>query len=373
MGNEQQETKYPEAYLNYQKRQERLDRFYGLTELSVLFTAFSLSEISLNELKKIKIPRPDLKESSMIPRAVRPKGVRLVRGWVTYEEYSKESGLEIHQVEEAARNGKLGPSTVIPETGENALFWPPEEHSKTLSELPPPTKKKRYTVTMEAEAHISLKGEWEGEKTKETFLKLASSHGDPEESSNNALALLRQVCFIQEWTSFEVYIRDVVASLLRKHPEKIAASGRGKKILMSTDEVIELSQGFTSIEELRERMVQREIERRQAEGQSVHGLINFLKDEFRFKRDPYCEPYILRGKRMTTHYNDITEIKDVRNALLHDGGLVPKSFLETRPRVPHDSGEILINEDYYLTSVLVLRSIALGIAESLSMNQYVAD
>src|SRR5258708_39194686 len=117
MGNEQQKTAYPDAYLKYQKRQERLDRFYSLTELSVLFTAFSLSEISLNELKKIKIPRPDLKESSMIPRTTRPKGVRLTRGWVTYEEYSKESGLEIHQVEESARDGKLGPITVMPETG----------------------------------------------------------------------------------------------------------------------------------------------------------------------------------------------------------------------------------------------------------------
>jgi hypothetical protein len=373
MKNQQNKTEYPDAYLKYQERQERLDLFYNLAELSVLFTAFSLSEMSLDGLKKIKIPRPDLKKLSMIPRAARPKEVRLRRGWITYEEYSKESGLEIHQVEESARDGKLGPVTTIPETNEDALFWPPEEHSKALSELPPPTKKKTYVVTMETDALISLNGEWEGEETKETFLKLASSHGDPEESSGNALALLRQVCFIQEWTSFEVYIREVVAYLLRKHPEKIAASGRGKKILMSTDEVVELSQRFTSIEELRERMVQREIERRQAEGQSVHGLINFLKDEFRFERDPYCEPYLFRGKRLTTHYNDITEIKDVRNALIHDGGLVPISFFEGRPRIPHDSGKILISDDYYLTVVLILRSISLGIAESISRDQYVAD
>jgi hypothetical protein len=373
MANERQKIAYLDAYLKYQERQEKLDRFYHLTELSVFFTAFSLSEISLSELKKIKMPRPNFKEASMIPRAARPKGVRLTRGWATYEEYSKVSGLELHRVEESAREGKLGPIKVIPETGENALFWPPEEHSKTLSDLLSATKK-TYTVTMEAEARVSLEGELEGEKTRETFLKLASSHGNPEESSENALALLRQVCFIQEWTSFEVYLREVVAFLLRKHPEKIAASGRGKKTqVLSTDEVITFSQGFTSIEELRERMVQREIERRQAEGQSVHGLINFLKDEFRFERDPYCEAYIFRGERKATRYYDIAEIKEVRNALIHDSGLVPELFLETWPGVPHNSGEIIITGDYYLKAVLVLRSVGLGIAESIAMDQYTPE
>lgn len=239
------------------------------------------------------------------------------------QEYAKVSGLELQQVEEFARRGDLGPQAVVPETGEEVLFWPPEEHPKGLAGLPAPTTKKSYKVVITNKAFARS----DSLDTREMFLKLASSHGDPKESSEHALALLRQVSFIQEWSSFEVFLREIAAFLLRKHPEKLGAS-KGKKAEISVDEVVEMSKGSTSIEELREKMVQREIDRRQEEGQSVQGLMNFLKDEFRFQRDPYREPYICSGQQSTTHYNDLAEIKDVRNALIHDGGFVQPEFFE---------------------------------------------
>lgn len=365
---------YPDVYLKYKARQEKLDRFYGLAQYSFLFTAFSLTGIPASELEKIKIPLSKPENRSMIPRAARATDVHVQRGWVTHREYAKESGLEVHEIDEGARQGRLGPTAVIPGTGESALFWPPNEHGKTLAELPAPSKTKTYSVTVAADARFSLEGDWaEGEKARDIFLKLASSQGDPQESSEHSLALLRRVCFVQEWSSFEVYLRDVIAFLLRKYPQKIAAAGKGKKSTLSPEEVIEMSKGFTSIEELRERMVQREIDRRQEEGQSVHGLINFLKDEFRLARDPYTEAYILRGKRATTHYRDLAEIKDVRNVLMHDGGLAPPSFFKQWPRVPQASGEIVITDEYYLTELLVLRAVGLGIAESIAKNQYATD
>jgi len=374
MADEPETTPYPDAYLKYQSRQEKLDRFYALTQYSVLFTAFSLTAIPADELKKVRIPLSKPENGSMIPRAARAKDVHVQRGWVTYQEYAKESGLELHAVEEGARQGTLGPIAVIPETGENVLFWAPGEQRKPLAELPPPSKTKTYSVTLAADTRFSIRGDWEeGEKARDIFLKLASSQGDPQESSEHSLALLRQVCFVQEWSSFEVYIRDTIALLLRKHPQKIGATGKGKKTTLSPEEVIEMSQGFTSIEELRERMVQREIDRRQEEGQSVHGLINFLKDEFRFARDPYVETYILLGNRATTHYNDLAEIKDVRNALMHDGGAVSASFFTKWPRVPQAAGEILITDEYYLMALLVLRAVGFGIADSIARNQYAAD
>lgn len=368
------ETIYPEAYVQYLGRQKELDRFVQLAELSIQFTAFTLAKIPEGDLKAIKIPRPDWKKGSMIPRAAQTKEVHVQRGWVTYEEYAKEAGLSRDQVEERAREGKLGPTAVIPETGAAVLFWPPQEHAKTLGELPLPSKTKTYSVTLTNEALVSIEGDWEeGASARNTFLKLASSQGDPKESSEHALSLLRRVSFIEEWSSFEVYLREIVAFLLRKHPKKITASGKGKKASVGIEDVIAMSNGFQSIEQLRERIVEQEIARRQEDGQLVHGLINFLKDEFRFERDPYREPYIMRGKREVTHYKDIEEIKEVRNALMHDGGVVPASFFASWPRVPHDSAQIQITYDYSLMALLTLRSVGLGIAASIAENQYTTE
>ncbi len=93
---------YPDAYLSYQKNQNRLDRFQGLTELSINFTAHAVSEMSEESLRAIKLPPPDWQSRSTVFGEPQAKQVKLIRGWVTYEEYAKETESGLTEVEKGA-------------------------------------------------------------------------------------------------------------------------------------------------------------------------------------------------------------------------------------------------------------------------------
>jgi hypothetical protein len=67
---------------------------------------------------------------------------------------------------------------------------------------------------------------------------------------------------------------------------------------------------------------------------------------------------------------DLVELKDVRNALLHDGGTPSESFFEKYPTVKRRGNDIVIDEEYYLRSGLILDSITFGIADSIDKGEY---
>ncbi len=145
---------------------------------------------------------------------------------------------------------------------------------------------------------------------------------------------------------------------------------RAKKASVSFADVVDISQEFASLDSLQEALVEREIDHSEAEGQSVHGLINLLKNSFKFETDPYQAWYVIRGKRHTTDYNTLLEVKDVRNALLHNDGQVNGDFMQQFPNVPYRNGELIIDDTYYLKANLVLRSIAYRIADAVTSEKY---
>jgi hypothetical protein len=333
--------------------------------------ATALSTTSVEDLRSIKLPEPEgsLGSSAFGDRTV--KKIELKRGWITVDEYARKSQNQVDDVERSAMAGRFGPVGTDAITGSKLLFWPPEEHAKALSELPPFDANKTYVVTVaERRRRVSLEIDSGQPDAQRVFLRLASSHGNPEEASEAVLELLREVCFIQEWSAFEIFIKETVHDLLRKHPAKLGSAARGKKTAFGADDLLEMSNNLQSIETLAERIVQREIERQQSDGQSVHGMINFLKNEFRFADDPYCAPYLFRGVRTKTHFNDLMELKEVRNSLIHDGGIPLESLFHTWPSIPQKNGRVLVSKEYDERALLILRSVAGKIAGSIARGKY---
>src|SRR4030043_412274 len=131
--------------------------------------------------------------------------------------------------------------------------------------------------------------------------------------------------------AFEIFMRTTVQHLMFKHPHKIAAGPRGKKYSLNYDELVTMSAKLKSINVLRNRLIEREIERLKSGAESVHGLIKFLKQEFHFQNDPYEAWYVLGGQFMVASYSSLMQVKEARNALLHTGGRVRRTFIVANP------------------------------------------
>ena len=299
--------------------------------------------------------------------------VELSCEWIGLPECAERTGTDLSLIEEEASLGNLGPVQSHPKTSEKVVVWPPEKRSLPPEKLPEPGKK-TFTVRLSVKASspvgLDVDDMSQFEDTQKTFLQLAHSIGKPKQVADKARETLYRSCFLLRWTIFEVFLRSSVHALFRKHPRVLAAGNRARKASVSFADVVDLSQEFTSLDSLQEALVEREIEHSEAEGQSVHGLINLLKSSFRFETDPYQAWYVIRGERHTTDYNTLLEVKEVRNALVHDGGQVNGDFMQQFPNVPYRNGEVIIDDAYHLKAHLVLRSIAYRIADTVTREKF---
>lgn len=197
--------------------------------------------------------------------------------------------------------------------------------------------------------------------------------GKPEEITKRSSEFVNHSCFLLQWTIFEVFLKTTIQELIMKHPQKIVDRNKSGKPVLNYEQIIEMSENFSSIEKLRECIIQREIDLVQSNGDSIHSLINYLKSAFHFKTDPYEAWYVLNGTRYSTNYNDLMEIKDVRNALMHVSGMRSIEFAIKYPNVPYNENQIIITDDYYEKTVLILNSIAFSISDSIETHNYQAD
>jgi hypothetical protein len=364
-------------YAIYLANKEYIDSFLSLTKIAYGITEQLLFKHPREQLLEFELPRgddPNQESYSMADREV--ESIELVCGWFTIEEYAEKYGHAPTQVENDAQKGLLDPVLKHPETGKDVIIWPKEMQTLPLPKLPEPGLKKFIVKVKRTEMRTkSIDLDFKDEKTfsevQRMFLKLAHSLGEPEEVRERAEEDLYRSCFLLQWTIFEVFLRSTIQELIQRHPSKVVASKQSRKASLSYEEVLEMSSYLTSIESLRDRIVQREIERLQSGGASVHGLINFLKDEFHFEDDPYQAWYVLNGEHKTTHYNDLIELKDVRNALIHDAGRPASSFFEKYPSIQRRSNSIIITIDYYHKAVMILSSIAFLIDSRLYLTRKV--
>ena len=327
-----------------------------------------------DDLSGIVLPYAPLKDLSYGMGDQEITSLDLLCEWVTLDEYVNRASTSLEEVSKQASEGLLGPIQHHPKTGEEILLWPPESQKLPLKQLPEPWNK-RFVGTR----NITGRTSWNLDDTnrfdevQKTFLKFAHSIGKPEEVSERAKEALFRSCLVLRWTAFEVFLRSAIHDLFRKHPHKLAESSGAKRPSMSYADIVSMSEQFTSVEALQTALVERQIEQSETEGQSIHGLINFLKSSFVFDNDPYKAWYVLNGQRHETDYNTLLEIKEVRNALVHEGVYACEEFFERFPDVPRRDNQIVIDSTYSIKTTLVFESVAYNIANSVVQRKYRAN
>jgi hypothetical protein len=367
------QTKFP-PYRAFRRAARQIDEFADLADLSFGIAQQLLFKHPRDTLPELVVPSlaGDRLSFSMADQEV--ASVDLKCGWIPLGEYAEKLSVSVDEIVAKVAAGELGPTASHPTTGAQLVIWPPEEQTRPLEQLPQPGLN-AYTVTLKATARapvdVDLHDLSAFEQNQAQFLRLAHALGEPAKVAERVSEVLNRSALLLYWTAFEVFLRSTIHELLRRHPHKLGRGKRGKESITYEDVVV-LSSGLTSVEQLRESLVQREIERSEDGGQSVHGLINFLKAEFGFKNDPYKGWYVHKGKRYETAYSDLHQLKEARNALVHQSGDVTPLFAQENPSVPIRKKVVVIDDEFYLRSVLLLHTVAYRIASSIDEEEYQA-
>ncbi len=362
-------------YEVYIKNISKINDFEELTDISYGLTQQLLFKHPKNNLPKIeyKNTKSTFKTSSYSMADSRVENVTLSCSWLTINEYSKKTNKTITEVDKLLKNNALGTTQIDPKTNNCLIIWPQSFNTKSIDELPEPGKKS-YTVTMSITALTSKEEDLEDlenfEDIQKRFLSLAHSIGKPEDMHENAENTLYRSCFLLHWTSFEVYIRSVLDEIILKNPEILFNDRQSEKQNISYKDLFHYSNELKSISSLKTRIIENEISKHEGDGKSIHGIINFLKEKLNFTKDPYKGWYNLNGIRKETSYNDLMELKDVRNSLIHDAGFPKSSFFSINASVKNKNGEIIIDNAYYLRARLILKSVSFNLMKLITNKEY---
>ena len=112
------------------------------------------------------------------------------------------------------------------------------------------------------------------------------------------------------------------------------------------------SSEFSSIEDLKKHLVSLVIAEQQDGHQSIHSLINLIKDCYLQGSKPYDTWYVFNGETKQTSYSVLLAVKDARNSLMHDG------FSAQTDQSASKTSSNTINEQTYTKYVLILRAVA---------------
>lgn len=360
-------------YANYSETVRYIENFVNISDLAYGITRQLMKKHSKDSLIDFDVPPPKKKELSFSMADIRLKNVDFVCGWLSFEAYAEKLGIAPEEVDALASAGKLGSIAKHPKTNSNLIIWPNDFQLQDLEKLPEPGKSKFkpiFSITAKASVEFDTENEESFEETQKRLLSLAHKIGDTEELGTKAETMLYQSSFLLQWTAFEIYIRETIHDLFRSHPGKLAKGQKGSLTSLSYADVLRMSEDFASIDALRESIVNLEIEKHKKDGASISGLINFLKSEFTFERDPYKAWYVIEGDKRTASFAKVTEIKDVRNSLIHDAGKNVDDLLAMYPHLIAKEGALIISRVYYDECIYVLRSIAFSIAESITSGKY---
>jgi hypothetical protein len=359
-------------YIAFRASMGQIHEFTELTELSYELTQQLLFKFPKSELPHVCPKRPPFEEVSFSLAGVEVVSIDRIYGWITVEDYALKVGADAEVIRGQAQRGTLGPTEQHPKTGEMLLIWPTNYQAQPKEELPiigQSMYKVKYTITARAPLETDPVDLSSFEDTQAKFLRLAHALGEPSKVTERAREILNRTTLLLCWTVFEIFLRETIQEMIRRHPIVLISGKRGQETL-TYKEVATLTSGFTSLEGILEQLVIRELDKSESGGESVHGLINYLKSQFRFKQDPYKTGYVFKGQYHETSYGDLKQLKDMRNALVHDAGRVSASFLQTYPNVPVRDGVILVDDAIWLQSILLLESIAFNIAEAIEHERY---
>jgi hypothetical protein len=345
------------AYAAFDAARRGIDQFVELTTVS-----YRLAQQLLFETPKENLPTSDTREPepekwSYSEADARPH-LEVTAGWLRYDEMAQHLNIEAPEAERRANAGEFGTIRKHPSDDADVVLWPLEsDRPPDFEELEPgyyTVALTHYTVAAAApEPSFDLTDPEQLESARTHYLALAHSQGDPSVITEKSLSVVYRSGLLLYWTAFEAFIRRTVEDLITKHPGALVASA-GEDARLTYQELVDMSTGLSSIEDLKARLIDAEVTRLRSSSESIHGLINFLKSEFRFKRDPYTAWYVIKGERRTASYGKLMDVKDRRNALIHGD----------------PSAEEDVTLDDYEDARLAMRAVAHTIAMSVLFEHY---
>ena len=226
-------------YNDVMKEYNRTSRFNSLTSLTYDLALASAE----NNTSDIVIPKKfrniSKKDISYSVADMEIEGIELVRGWISFEEYAKKTGLAIEKIREKAAKGELG--KVEKKKGKKVIFWSSEDQK--LEELPPVDSKSQYKVKFVTKGTVEYKTEL---SLKEIVSYLGSAKSLENKTSEASLLLNRET-FLLYWSAFEQYIKKLTVVLFELFPEQVLKNKKYGKNQMSYREIFERSANFMNM------------------------------------------------------------------------------------------------------------------------------
>ncbi len=346
-----------EPYLRYKKATREIDSFVEMTVISYGLTQHLLLHEESGD--RPRRPQTEAGPASWTEADIDVESAEWLHGWISLNDCAARMSVDPEIVRMRALRGDLGPVEAHPETGESMVLWPPEVRDLPDAELPR-AGQSIWRVTMRRNAYFLEEldiGEPDPAtrgKIQNRFLQLARSLGDTAEVATRAASQLYRSGFLLHWTAFEVFLRQAVRSLLLRHPLILTQSKKSKDF--SKGEVISLLLGSRTLEGVIEHIVDQEV----AGLSGAHSLINYLKSNFHFEKDPYASWYFFREERLQTSYRQLMEARKLRNIFVHEE--------EQARQVENSVSEM--SAELYWEYRLVFRSICHSITTSIVRDKY---
>jgi hypothetical protein len=298
----------------------------------------------------IKPPSDPLREASFSMGDVDVREIDLEQGWLPFPEYAKQAGLAVTDVERDASAGLLG-RVERTKRGEPLVLWPPEARELPESDQVRPGTW-RFTATAEVRAQLPSRLDPHDDVAHE-YLRLAHALGDPAIVKPQAEAMLFRTGLLLQWTAFEVFVRHLTLTLLRRHPWLLAEEPYAPDKL-TLAQVMKSSRGLTSMAALRKDLLLK------VGDIGIHSLLEGLRQRFNFEHDPFTAWFQITGQRRSGSFADLIRLKERRNDLVHER-LPARDELDKVPSV---------TEAEYDTARLRLRAVAYSFANSVVKQKY---
>lgn len=336
-------------YKNFIREFEEVKSFYNLTK-----NAYNLSVIMLDDKKECKDISHDLitenTEVSYTPADVKIENIKQINEWIPLKDYAEKSKCAYADIKRQAENGLLG--QVLVENDRKYVIWPPEQQSN--SDLPKDCKKKSFKVTLSQEVHASIPVD---EKSFLDIMGMYTYEIDKQTQKSNLL--LNKETLLLYWAIFETFIKEYINILIQEYPEIVFNSDKYSKKVITFSELFNSSDGLTNIESLKDNMISNIIrERTEEEREPIGKMLVFIKECFKSQnKDPFEAWYVFKKIKMTATYDDINQIRIIRNGLIHNNGKLSerewgKLSLINRP----ENGIIIIDNDLLEKIYLILKS-----------------
>lgn len=338
-------------YNDFIKELEIVNRFYQITIGSYgLFSIMSESPVEFKK-DKFKDQIAGNRKRSYSPADSEVETPTLLCEWVSMEEYADREHASMDKVVLEGNAGELG--EIVEDNGIKYIIWPSQYQ---FSDEKPKFRKKLYEVPVKQKMGVEI-----DISSQEDLLGLLKfQYGNPDKATCEATKVLNRETFLLYWSAFEQYIKQIAIALFEIYPEEVFKNKKYGKENMSYMEIYVKSNHFTDIQELRLHILDMIIGSiGQANRDSISKTIQFIKDCFIGAKDnPYETWYVFEGEKIRTSYVAVEEIRHIRNALVHENGMVWADEIRENSLVNEtEGGHVVVTKEMLEKVMMIIKSV----------------